>query len=94
MERIGMSKEILNIINVVLDYKKFLSSYHYKMLKDMDFDVIEKAEEFYYSLDLPNGMNKNKIDFETILSYGISGHINKLNLLQVNELKKENWKNY
>jgi hypothetical protein len=94
MNRIEMNKDILNIVNVVLDYRKFLASYHYHILKDMKFNIDKKADEFYYSLDLPQGMNKNINDFEVILDYGRNKYINKLNSLNEDELKNENWKNY
>lgn len=91
---IRMNMDILNIINVVLDYKRFLVSYHMFVLKEKDFDFLTETRKFYNSLELPEGMNNNIADFEAILSYGSSGYIDKLNTLEPEELEKENWKNF
>jgi len=91
---VKMSMEILNVINAVLDYKQFLISYHTFILKESNFDFIAETKKFYYSLDLPEGMNKNIGDFEAILSFKTGGYIDTLNSLEPEELEKENWKNF
>lgn len=90
---IKMNTEILNVINVVLNYKKFLYSYEVVLL-NKKFDFISAVKKFYYSLDLPNDMNKNIVDFEAILNYGMSGLIEEINSLSNEELQERNWKNY
>ena len=60
-EYIYMSMEILNVIHAVLDYKKFLHSYHVMLHNNKQFDTESEAEKFYYGMDnLPRGMERNK----------------------------------
>lgn len=61
--------DILNVIHAVIDYKKHLQSYHVMLLDNKQFNTVVETEKFYYSLDLPEGMSKNKSDFERILSF-------------------------
>lgn len=60
--------EILNIINVVRDYKQFIISQNYVKPKP-DFDWFKETEKYYHSLPLPEGMKANRHDFERILYF-------------------------
>lgn len=92
--KIEMNKDILNIINTVLDYKRFLIGYHLHILKEKDYDFIEETEKFYYSLPLPRGLEKNKQDFESILSCSNGSYLDELNSVEEKILCNYNWRNY
>lgn len=68
--KIYMNKEILNVIHLVLAYKDFLyCEAAFKNDTELRNSVTEKTEHYYYSLNLPYGMQKNKHDFEIIMSF-------------------------
>lgn len=75
---IRMNKEILNVIHAVLDYKKFVISENRvkKTLSMQMFDAEELAKAYYCSLPLLEGMDRNNIDFDRILSFERDGGIN------------------
>lgn len=65
-----MTSDILDIIHVVLDYKKFICSQNLLVqFHKEDFDWAIETEQYYYSLNLPEGMKKNMHDFLKILTY-------------------------
>lgn len=88
---IKMSTDILNVINAVLDYKKFVISNNYVNPKT-DFDWFAETEKYYYSLPLPSGMEKSRKDFETILRYTNTKILNRLNNMESGDLQCEIWK--
>lgn len=63
-----MSIEILNIINAVLDYRRFLASDN-MVYKRENIDLDKMVEDYYNQLPLPRELNHNKQDLEKILSY-------------------------
>lgn len=88
---VKMSTDILNVINAVLDYKKFVISNNYVDPK-ADFDWFTETEKYYYSLPLPSGMEKSRKDFEIILEYMNTGFLNRLNNTESVDLQYEIWK--
>lgn len=75
---IRMNTKILNVIHAVLDYKRYIISENRvkKNLSMQMFDAEELAKTYYFSLPLPDGMKRNNIDFDTILSFERDGGIN------------------
>lgn len=93
--KISMNESILNVINAVVDYGRFIYTNNL-VVKDPAFNGLGQMEQYYFSLPLPDGMNKNEEDFETILAIGwYSGReLEKLNTIKFHELEKYNWKNF
>ena len=69
MANIPMSKEILDVINAVVYYGRYITSHNFIVPKE-NFDHFAEMEKYYHSLPLPEGMSKNKADFERILQIG------------------------
>lgn len=90
-----MNKEILEVINTVINYKKYLVGYHVRILKNEDYDCMAETEKFYYSLPLPNGMKKNNQDFEIILDYSRNKNLlDELNKTNFEDLDNYYWKKF
>lgn len=93
---VEMTKEILNVIHAVLDYKKFIISENRvkKTISMQMFDTEELVKAYYCSLPLPAGMERNNIDFDRILSFERDGGINLYTLDHTEErnLCNYNWK--
>lgn len=89
---VNMSKEILDVINAVIYYGKFIMSHNYIVPKE-GFDHIAEMETYYHSLPLPEGMKKNRMDFERILEIGwYSGReLERLNRTNYSDLSYERW---
>lgn len=88
---VEMNINILNVINAVLDYKKFIVSNNFVMPRE-DFDWFMETEAYYHSLPLPDGMGKNRNDFERILEYANTEILNRLNNTNYSNLRYEIWK--
>lgn len=93
MKSIPMNEEILNVINAVVSYGKFVRDHNYIIPKE-DFDPYEEMEKYYHSLPLPDGMKKNRFDFERILQIGwySDEELKRLNNLEFSELSSVGWK--
>lgn len=96
MSNVKMITEILNIIHVVLDYRKFICSQNMlNQFHNDKFDWYSETEKYYHTLDLPEGMKHSRIDFEKILSYGStkSGMIelDKMDNTEPEDLSKFKW---
>lgn len=89
---VKMNIDILNVINAVLDYKKFIVSNNYVVPKE-DFNWFMEAEAYYHSLPLPYGMGRNRSDFERILGYDNTDILNRLNNTNYSDLHYKTWKN-
>jgi len=72
----SLTEQIQAVIIATQDCKKFLTSYHYSVLKDMYFDWWEETQKFYNNLPLPEGMEKNNCCFEAVIRYPIREIIN------------------
>ena len=90
---IPMSKEILDVINAVIYYGRYIMSHNYIVPKD-GFDHFAEMEKYYHSLPLPEGMSKNRADFERILQIGwYSGkELERLNNTNYSDLRYVPWK--
>ena len=88
---IKMTMEILNIINAVVDYKKFICSHNMIINKD-GFDWFSETEKYFNSLPLPENINHSRIVFERILKYATERQMIEqlkiLNNTEINELNK------
>lgn len=92
---INMDIEILNVIHAVLDYKRFLQSYHVMMLGNKQYDTEKVAQNFYYNLEnLPTGMQKNRADFNRILDYESCNRkrLKELDSKELSQLEHYVWK--
>lgn len=90
---IAMTKEILDVINAVISYGKFISSHNYIIPKE-DFDHVAEMEKYYHSLPLRDGMSKNRADFERILQIGwySEKELERLNNTEQSDLQNISWK--
>lgn len=93
MANIPMSKEILDVINAVVYYGRYIMSNNYIVPKE-NFDHFAEMEKYYHSLPLPEGMAKNRADFERILQIGwYSGkELERLNSTNYSDLRYVSWK--
>ena len=81
-----MNTEILNVINAVLDFKKFMVSNSLVMKTRLDWFSL--TEEYFNKLPLPDGMFHNRATFEKILNYGRDSELlNQLNNMEEVDLK-------
>lgn len=91
MEKVAMTEEILNVINAVVSYGKFVRDQNYVIPKE-GFDFLAEMEKYYHSLPLPADMKKNRHDFDRILQIGwYSKELERLNNLDRSELHHERW---
>lgn len=90
---VPMSKQILDVINAVITYGKFIRSHNYIVPKE-DFDHVAEMEKYYHSLPLPAGMSKNRADFERILQIGwySEKELERLNKTEQSDLQNTPWK--
>lgn len=88
---IMMNENILNVINAVLAYKNLMICESH-LYKDKNFDWYKKTQDYYYSLSLPEGLNKNIMDFERILRLYESNSLEKWNNTIIEELSQFIWK--
>lgn len=93
--RVEMTTEILNIIHVVLDYRKFICSQNMLNQFHIDnFDWYSETEKYYHTLNLPESMKHNRVDFEKILSYITRGgliELDKMDNTEPKDLKEFEW---
>ena len=81
-----MNEQILNILNAVVDYKKFIISNN-MIFQNKEFDWYRETEKYFSSLPLPDGMKHSKYFFEKILA--IDGKtLDKFNSTESEELSK------
>lgn len=66
--KIKFNKEVLNVINAVKDYKKFIISNNYIVNND-NFDWYAETKKYFESLPLPKELNSSIACLESILSY-------------------------
>ena len=85
MCKIQMSEEILNVINAVVDYKRYICS-HNRLLPKEGFDWFVETEAYYYTLPLPDGLSHNRFDFEKILGYLEGVTLEQLNNTESHDL--------
>ena len=92
MEKVAMTKEILDVINAVVSYGKFVRDHNYIIPKE-DFDVYAEMEKYYHSLPLPANMKKSRHDFERILQIGwySDEELERLNNTDYSDLHHERW---
>lgn len=95
MSYIKMNVEILNVINAVVNYGRYLYS-HYAVTNThgLNFDYFAEMEKYYYSLPLPDGMSPTHEDFKKILQIGwyTSHTLERLNNTSYNDLSSHFWK--
>ncbi len=92
MEKVAMTKEIMDVINAVISYGKFIRDHNY-IIPQEGFDLFAEMEKYYHSLPLPDGMKKNRHDFERILQIGwySDGELERLNNIAYSDLHQERW---
>ena len=83
MSTVYLNRDILEVCHAVLNYKKFIVSDNRvtKKVPIENFDFDKMTEEYFYSLELPEGLKKNRITYE---------RIDRLGLINKSELEKWN----
>lgn len=66
--KVKFNKEVLNVINAVKDYKKFIVSNNHIYNND-NFDWYVETEKYFKSLPLPKGLNPSMACLESILEF-------------------------
>ena len=85
-----MTPQILNVIHAVRDYRRWIVSHNFVCPK-AGFNWYEQTENYFASLNLPDGMKKNRRDLERI--FLIPQYvIDRWDEMVSEELEKENWK--
>jgi hypothetical protein len=72
--KVQMTKEILAVIDMIHSQRRAYSILHNEILNDKH-DYIEDLEILYNDIPLPNGMNKSRACFESVLSYPLNDEI-------------------
>lgn len=85
-----MNMEILNVINAVLDYKRFIVSDN-RIAPREKFDWFAEIEKYYYSLPLPEEMARNRTGLERILTYANTEMLEKLCNAETEDLGDYFW---
>lgn len=89
---VRMNLYILNVIHAVLDYRRYISS-HYAATMQKDTDIDADTRQYYYTLPLPFGMEKNKQDFERVMTYRFQDDLlKKMDDMSGIELSTHMWK--
>lgn len=70
MKAVYMNREILDVCCAVRSYVKFLVAHNRVSAKIPieEFDFFEMAEKYFYSLELPEGVRKNRVTFDRIFT--------------------------
>lgn len=89
-----MNREILDVINAVICYGKWIRSHDCIVKSGENYDHIAAMEKYYHSLPLPEGMAKNRADFDRILQIGwySDEELRRLNSMEENDLSNVSWK--
>ena len=67
--KVKFNKEVLNVINAVRDYKRFIISNNYVVDKNDNFDWYAETEKYFKTLPLPEELKTSKACFEAIIWY-------------------------
>lgn len=90
--KIPLTMKLLNVIILIQDYKTFLIDYEMIYLENAQFDWFSKVQAFYNSLDLPEGIQKNRMDFKAVLNYPVTAD---MRCTEAEDLpKRYNFKNF
>ena len=91
---IKMNTKILNVLDTVYHFK------HYRrglalLQPELKINWYEDTREFYFNLELPEGLNKNESDFSYVMSFcpNVEPYRTWMNTNE-DELKNYNWKNF
>lgn len=87
---VEMNEKILDVILAVLSYKTF--TIRHNRVCGTDHSWFYETEKYYQSLSLPEGMNKNRSDYERVLSWENSDELEKAYNMQTEDLKTIRWK--
>ena len=80
----SMNEQILNVINAVIDYRRFICSNN-MIFQNKNFDWYEETKKYFFSLPLPDGMKHNRECFNKILCID-KKTLDKLNSTESEEL--------
>ncbi len=65
---IKLNMKILTILCMVHHYKYYRAEYS-RLYPEQKINWYEDTKKFYMGLDLPEGLNKNNIDFERVMQF-------------------------
>jgi hypothetical protein len=91
---VNMNMKILDVIHAVLDYRAYITSDNIvtNIIDMSKFDKDKLTFEYYCSLPLPDGMNKNHSDFQRILNYKNWERLTELDNTEEKDLCRYVWK--
>lgn len=90
---IKLNSNILTVLCMVYHYKCYRSAMA-RLYLEQRIDWYEDTKKFYLGLDLPEGLNKNNIDFERVMQFHPdSKPYNEWMGTNEDELDKFVWKN-
>lgn len=65
---IKLNSEILEVLCIVYHYKHYRGAMA-SLYPEQKINWYEDTRKFYFSLDLPDGLNKNEIDFNRVMDF-------------------------
>lgn len=65
---IKLNSGILEVLCMVYHYKHYRSAMA-SLYPEQKINWYEDTRKFYFSLDLPDGLNKNEIDFDRVMDF-------------------------
>lgn len=92
--KINLNAKILCVLCMVHHYKYYRSEMA-SLYPEQKINWYEDTRKFYFGLDLPEGLNKNEIDFERVMQFHPDSKPYK-DWMEINEdeLDKFVWKNW
>ena len=89
---IKLNMDILTVLCMVYHYKHYRCNIA-RSYPEQNIDWYKDTEEFYFGLDLPEGLNNNIADFERVMQFHPDGMYYKEWMdTNANELDKFVWK--
>lgn len=68
IDMIKLNSEILEVLCMVYHYKHYRSAMA-RLYPEQKINWYEDTRKFYFELDLPEGFNKNEIDFDRVMQF-------------------------
>lgn len=93
MTGISMNERIFNVVCAVKAQRGFIyADAIARGLSHNDIDALN--QQYYNSLPLPEGMKKNRDDYNATIAFGLSREFDEAYRTEVDDLGKFVWKNW